>query len=70
MKVRDVILGNLALVSSRGVRLLGLDLLGIHFKYISGHRRRGQAGDRAPRRPACTTPTQTSILFRCHPTGD
>ena len=44
MKVRGVILGSLALVSSKGVRLrLGLDLLGVPFKYISGYRSGGAA---------------------------
>jgi hypothetical protein len=39
MKARGVNLGSLALVSSKGARLrLGLDLLGIPFKYISGYR--------------------------------
>ena len=44
MKARDVILGTLATVSSKGVRLrLGFDLLGIPFKYISGYRSGGAA---------------------------
>jgi hypothetical protein len=39
MKARGVVLGSLATVSSKGVRLrLGFDLLGIPFKYISGYR--------------------------------
>jgi hypothetical protein len=44
MAARGVILGSLALVSSKGVRLrLGLDLLGIPFKYVSGYRSGGAA---------------------------
>jgi tripartite-type tricarboxylate transporter receptor subunit TctC len=39
MKARGVILGSLATVSSKGVRLrLGFDMLGVPFKYISGYR--------------------------------
>jgi hypothetical protein len=39
MKAKGVILGSLALVSSKGTRLrLGFDLLGMPFKYISGYR--------------------------------
>jgi hypothetical protein len=38
MKARGVILGSLGAASSKGARLrLGLDLLGIPFKYISGY---------------------------------
>jgi tripartite-type tricarboxylate transporter receptor subunit TctC len=44
MKAQGVTLGSLALVSSKGVRLrLGLDMLGIPFKYISGYRSGGAA---------------------------
>src|SRR5258708_822431 len=44
MKVRDLIVGSLGPVSSKGTRLrLGLDLLGIPFKYISGYRSGGTA---------------------------
>ena len=44
MQARGVVLGSLATVSSKGVRLrLGLDMLGIPFKYISGYRSGGAA---------------------------
>jgi len=44
MRVRDLIVGSLGPVSSKGTRLrLGLDLLGIPFKYISGYRSGGSA---------------------------
>jgi hypothetical protein len=44
MKARGLIVGSLGPVSSKGARLrLGLDLLGIPFKYISGYRSGGAA---------------------------
>jgi hypothetical protein len=44
MQAQGVILGSLATASSKGVRLrLGLDLLGVPFKYVSGYRSGGAA---------------------------